>query len=117
MSRARYTWETKTETRELLTRVKEITGAPSLGETLRQALEHYAEVVGVGGDCETISFHVSPRSRRLLDIIGKRWDADSPEEVIRRSLGAVDVLTGVEERGERVVVIRSDGGMDRFMTP
>ena len=115
MSRARYTWETTSETRELLTRVKEATGAPSLGETLRRALTHYAGTVGEG-EGEMIPFYASPRVRSIIAIIAERWDADSPGEVIPRCLAATDTLTGAEERGERVVVIRTTGEMERFLT-
>jgi len=63
---------------------------------------------------ERINLFVSKQTRKKIDVIQKRIDAESLSDVVRKAISLLDIISEAEKKGEQIVTRAEDGTETRI---
>lgn len=63
---------------------------------------------------ERINLFVSKQTRKKIDVIQKRIDAESLSDVVRKAISLLDIISEAEKNGEQIVTRAEDGSETRI---
>lgn len=58
---------------------------------------------------ERINLFVSKQTRKKIDTIQKRIDAESLSDVVRKAISLLDIISELENKGEKIIARARDG--------